>query len=104
MTIGPEPMTSTRLMSVRFGIPQLLLHFVDELREQVVGVVRARRRLRMVLHRKDRLVDVAQPFDRAVVEIEVRHATFAGSESGSTAKPWFCDVISTLPLSSCLTG
>ena len=30
--------------------------------------------------------------------------TSAGSESGSTANPWFCDVISTFPVSRNFTG
>ena len=49
-----------------------LFHCVEELSEQVVGVVRPGRRFGMVLHAEDRLGLVAKPFDRAVVEIHVR--------------------------------
>src|SRR3954471_17881660 len=107
MTIGPEPMTRTRLMSVRFGIeirrsrwrwvqnrPRRpapfdelrtpssavarrrrpdggglgnrrlgsLFHLVEKLPEQIVRVVRARRRLGVILHAEHRLGGVAQPF------------------------------------------
>ena len=31
-------------------------------------------------------------------------STSAGNDAGSTAKPWFCDVISTFPVSSFFTG
>src|SRR5207249_3369872 len=31
-------------------------------------------------------------------------STSSGSEAGSTANPWFCDVISILPDASCFTG
>src|SRR5688572_10937390 len=90
MTIGPDPMTSTRLRSVRRGISYKrsfvtfdlfepswlpnspLLHGFEKLTEQVIGVVRARRRLGMILHRKNRLVRVAETFDGAVVQVGVR--------------------------------
>ena len=63
-------------------------HFVEELREQVVRVVRARRRLGVVLHREDRLVDVAQAFDRAVVQVEVRDLDASPAASrGRPQKP-----------------
>ena len=92
-------------MSVRLGIElRSLFHLVEKLPEQVVRVVRPGRRLGMVLHAEDRLGRVPQPFDRAVVQIHVRDLTSDGSDSGSTAKPWFCDVISTLPVSSSFTG
>ena len=56
------------------GYDSPLLHRLEELPEQVVGVVRAGRRLGMVLHREDRLRRVAEAFDRAVVQIQVRDA------------------------------
>ena len=65
-----------------------LLHRLEELPEQVVGVVRSGRRLGMILHREDRLRDVPESFDGAVVQVQMRDASMsAGSESGSTAKP-----------------
>jgi hypothetical protein len=68
----------------------------DEVVEQVLRIVRAGRGLGMVLHAEDRVVAVAEPFERLVVQVDVREFDFrVGSESGSTAKPWFCEVIST---------
>src|SRR5262249_59435163 len=90
MTIGPEPITSTRWMSVRLGICSMksarrclrnphvacrlstLLDLVEELPEQVVGVVWARRRFRMVLHAEHRPLAMTQAFDRLVVQVDVR--------------------------------
>src|SRR6187402_192888 len=69
MTIGPEPITSTRLMSVRLGT---FFHFVEELPEEVIRVVRAWCRFRVVLHAEHRLRLVAQALDGAVIEIDVR--------------------------------
>ena len=48
-----------------------LFHLVEELPEQVVRVVRARRRLGVILHAEHRLGLVAQPLDGAVVEVDV---------------------------------
>ena len=45
---------------------------VEELPEQVVGVVRAGRRLRVVLHAEDRQLAMLQAFDRVVVQVQVR--------------------------------
>src|SRR4051812_8871426 len=90
MTIGPEPITSTRLISVRLGIRYAitkattkgtkdakvrlpLLHRLDELPEQVVRIVGAGRRFRMVLHREDRLRGMPETFDGPVVQVEMRH-------------------------------
>ena len=53
------------------------LHLVEELPEQVVRVVRAGRGLGMVLHAEDRLRLVAQAFDGAVVQVDVRHLDVA---------------------------
>src|SRR3954453_14551785 len=92
MTIGPDPMTRTRLMSVRLGMFQIwrpcimtpgcspaqrrtsapFFHDVEKLPEQVVGVVRARCGLGMVLHAEHRLRLVPESLDRAVVEIDGR--------------------------------
>ena len=82
----------------------VVLNQRDELLEQVVGVVRPRRRLGMILHAEHRPRAVTQPFDGAVVQVEVRDLDVGRQRAGSTAKPWFCDVISTLPVSSYFTG
>src|SRR3982751_5528567 len=96
MTIGPEPITRTRLMSVRLGmggkqlpasseaglktrptsgvwrVLRSFLHLFHELVEQVVCVVRTGRRLGMVLHAEHRLRPVAKSLDRPVVQVDVR--------------------------------
>src|SRR3954468_18524219 len=96
MTIGPEPMTRMRFRSVRRGMEnrpeargamprtpathqlrttnyklRTLVDLVQELPEQVVGVVRSGRRLGMVLHGEHGFAGVPQSFDGAVVQIEV---------------------------------
>ena len=48
------------------------LHLVDELLEQVIGVVRSGGGFGVVLDAEDRLGFVPQAFDGAVVEIHVR--------------------------------
>ena len=49
------------------------LHHVGELREQVVRVVRAGRRFRVILHTEQRQILVAHAFVGMVVQIQVRH-------------------------------
>src|SRR5215813_2105825 len=49
----------------------LLAHQIGEAMEQVIGVVRARRGLRVVLHGEDGPFAVTQTFARAVVQIEM---------------------------------
>src|SRR5688572_27995513 len=49
-----------------------LLDFIQELAEQVVGVVRAGRCFGMILHREHRLALVAEPLERPVVQVHVR--------------------------------
>src|SRR5579864_587914 len=99
MTIGPEPMMRTRFRSVRRGMMLTLgwsrqalrsrlwtlagggnlvsgarLGAIDEFQEivkQVVGVVRPRRCLRMILHREHGPLLVAKPLDGSVVQIDV---------------------------------
>ena len=58
----------------------------------------------MVLDAEDRQPGVAEPFEGLVVEVDVAGSTSAGSVAGSTAKPWFWVVISTLPVRSLRTG
>lgn len=50
-----------------------LLHLIQELPEQVIRVVRPGRSFGVVLDAEHRLLFVPQPFDGAVVQIEVRH-------------------------------
>ena len=82
-----------------------LPHQLDEIVEQVVRIVRAGRGLGVILHAEDRMAAVAEAFERLVVQIHVGDFDVVGlSESGSTAKPWLCDVISTFRVSSLRTG
>ena len=74
-------------------------HQVGEAREQIVAVARAGRCFRMVLHREHRLVLERQAAVRAVEQRHMRFVTFAAGVALSTAKPWFIEVISTLPVS-----
>src|SRR5512145_1535121 len=94
MTIGPEPMTRTLSMSLRFGTSGHLSagravpagrvprrHEVHEPVEQVRRIVRTGRGLRVVLHR-ERLeraggVTKLEPLDHVVVEAHVAHARLA---------------------------
>ena len=63
--------------------------------------MRTGRRLRMVLDAESRQGAVFHAFDRVVVEVDVGDLDFVQVQlSGSTAKPWFCAVISTLLRSS----
>ncbi len=73
--------------------------------EQVVRVVRAGRGLRVVLHREHRARRRgAAPRRVPSYRLVCVTSTPAGSDPGSTAKPWFCDVISTRPVSRSFTG
>src|SRR6185437_3525935 len=49
-----------------------LLHHLPEVAEQVVRIVRAGRRLRVILHGEQRQRLVPQPFQRLVVQVNVR--------------------------------
>src|ERR1700722_20643351 len=86
MTIGPEPMMSIFLMSVRVGIgwrarlSRGLLHHGDESVEKVAGVVRARRCFWMILHAEKRERAVAHAFVGVVVQIDVRDFDIARRE------------------------
>src|SRR5262245_37695634 len=76
MTIGPDPMISIFLMSVRFGIAELFaamfLHHVEKLFEQVVRVMRTRRRFRMVLNAERRNRAMLEAFAGVVVQVDMR--------------------------------
>src|SRR5215217_7550538 len=89
MTIGPEPSTRILWRSSRLGIRSIsaghpdgvpmgwagirpgILYLPDELVEQPDRVVRARARLRVVLHAAGRHVEQPDALDRAVVEVHV---------------------------------
>src|SRR6187402_1696409 len=99
MTIGPEPMTRIFAMSFLRGILFLLtpgffllvqdggsekgassdalllplFHHLAEVLEQIMRVMRSRRRLRMILHTEHRMLVVLQPGTRLVVQIDVRY-------------------------------
>src|SRR5579863_7078098 len=65
-------MTRTDLRSSRRGMAASLLHEHAKLTEQVVGVVRAWRGLRVVLDREHRGIQQPQSLDDAVVEVAMR--------------------------------
>ena len=46
---------------------------LQELLKVLLSVVRTGRSLRMVLHREDGGLAVLDPFDRAIIEVKVRH-------------------------------
>src|SRR3546814_11179660 len=75
MTMGPEPMTRTELMSSRLGMRCFLAEVAadqfSEPVEQVVGIVGARGSLGVVLHREGGDVQCAQPLDDLVVQADV---------------------------------
>ena len=107
-------------MSVRLGIihpgcaegaefssrrNSLLRHVLNEALEQVVAVLRAGRGLRVVLHREDGLGPSGGSLRcsrRTARRASPRHPS--GSASGTTTKPWFWLVISTLPVCRSFTG
>src|SRR5262245_23024758 len=77
-------MSRTERMSERFGIglPLLLLDEVDEASEEVRRLVRAGRRLGVVLHGEERQALVLEPFDGAVVQVRVREDRRAAERVG----------------------
>src|ERR1700736_2084798 len=75
MMIGPAPMIRMGSISVRLGI---FAHQRDKALEQVMAVLRARARLRVVLDRKYRLPEDPQPFVGLVKE----------REGGRLDEPW----------------
>ena len=88
---------------VNGAIISLRRHQIDEALEQIMAVLRAGARLGVVLHREDRLALEPQPLVGAVEQRDVgRPRRPSGRLSGSTTKPWFWLVISTLPVSSSL--
>jgi hypothetical protein len=73
------------------------------------GVVRAGCRLRVILHPENWQGPVPQPLDSAVVQVDVRDLELGSARDAvrlgaATAKPWFCDVMSTLPVARSFTG
>ena len=59
----------------RFRRPSQPLAFDEprEFGEKIAGIMRAGRGLGMILHTEDRQLAVPHSFDRAVVQIDVRH-------------------------------
>src|SRR4051794_2478469 len=70
-TIGPDPITRTELMSSRLGTDTPLDHELGEPVEQVTGVVRTGRRLRVVLDGEGRHVKTPDALHDVVVEADV---------------------------------
>src|ERR1700751_3496112 len=68
MTIGPAPMIRMLSISVRLGI---LIHQRDKPLEEIMAVLRARARFRMVLDRKPPPSHHSQPFIRVVEQREM---------------------------------
>ena len=115
MTIGPEPMIRMLSMSVRWawlsfpgpagcavraagsaGAATITCVKRSNRRQQVM---RARAGLGVALETEGGLVGQLEALQRAVEQRDVRDAaTFAGSVSASTAKPWFWLVIITPPV------
>jgi putative heme-binding domain-containing protein len=58
--------------------PPLLLDQLDEIVEQIIRIVRTRRRFRMVLDAEYRVVAMPQTLDRTVVQIRMRHLDIVG--------------------------
>src|SRR5437899_12996712 len=67
MTIGPAPMMSTLLMSVRLGTPALLHHLCEAV-EEIPDVVRPRARLGVALKAECRPVGASEALQAAVEE------------------------------------
>ena len=59
-------------MSVLLGIGLMLLYEVIKTGEEIVAVMRPRRILGMILHAEKRIFLVLQPFQRLVIQIDVR--------------------------------
>ena len=63
-------------------VHELDVHHRPEFAEQRVGIVRAGRSLRMILHAKDRFGSVAKAFHRLVVQVDTRNHDFRWQRSG----------------------
>ena len=66
--------------------------------------MRPRRRFGMVLDAEQWVLAVPHALQRAIVEVDVRRLDVWRQGIGITAKPWFCVVISTRPVSRLSTG
>src|SRR5262245_18444848 len=97
MTIGPAPMMSTLLMSVRLGTSAApirrtsaapirrtlaLLHHLREAVEQIADVVRPRARLGVPLEAESRPVGAREPLQAAVEERDVSGPQIPGQRAG----------------------
>ena len=83
------------------GINQLLprRHQLDEVIEQAVRIVRAGAGFGVTLEAEGRLVGTVDALVGAVEQGTVRHPQIRWQCLSSTAKPWFCEVIMTVPAS-----
>src|SRR5678815_641815 len=78
MTIGPEPMMRIFEMSVRLG---MVLHHLEKLLEQIVGVVRTGRSFRVILDTVSRQGFVFHAFNRLIIEIDMRNSNLLGQSA-----------------------
>src|SRR5579883_1253943 len=72
LTAAGWPIRPRRVARGRSG-DRAAPHLGEKGVEEPSGIVRARGRLGMVLHTKDRKLSMPQPLDRAVVQVDVRH-------------------------------
>src|SRR5216683_1727407 len=79
MTIGPAPIIKMLSISVRLG---MLVHQRDKPFEEVMAVLRAGARLRMVLNRKHRLADDPQTLIGLVEKRQMRGLDSSGQALG----------------------
>src|SRR5207248_11804338 len=77
---GPSMLMVRQAHQERMRTPQsaALLNQIQEIVEQVIGVVRTWRRFRMILHAEHRPFTVTQSFDSSVVQIQMRHLDIVG--------------------------
>src|SRR5947209_18155857 len=69
--MGPEPMIRMRWRSLRLGILWLPIHELNEFVEQVMRIVWAGSRFRMILHAEYGVMSMSKTFERLVVQIDV---------------------------------
>ena len=60
---------------------------LEELLEMALGVMGARRGLRMVLNGKDRFVLVLDPFYGAIIEVTMRHLKLISTRNDTALPP-----------------
>src|SRR5579872_7399719 len=70
------PALPTPRISSSSASPFPLLHHLHKILEQIMRVMRPRRGLRVILHAEQRQISMAQPFQRLVVQVDVRQFNF----------------------------